>query len=226
MAEQSRVIPGGRPATVRFDIERAPEPHPLYTASKRAIDIVGSVVLLLVTSPLLIGGALLILVTSGRPIFFGQERLGLQGRPFRSWKLRTMVRDAESRRNEVLALNTTGGPTFKAPADPRVTRVGRRLRAYSIDELPQLWNVLVGQMSLVGPRPLPTIENVYEGRQAERLSVKPGVTCIWQVSGRSRVRFERWMEMDLEYVDRRSLWRDVVLLLKTPLAVLTRRGAA
>jgi lipopolysaccharide/colanic/teichoic acid biosynthesis glycosyltransferase len=207
-------------------VDDAGEPHFAYSFAKRTIDLVGALTLLVVLSPILLLAAALVLSTSGRPLLFGQERIGYRGRPFTFWKLRTMVPDAESRRDEVLALNTTNGPTFKAHKDPRVTRVGRWLRTFSIDEIPQLWNVLLGDMSLVGPRPLPTIENVYTGRQSERLSVKPGVTCIWQVSGRSAIGFDRWMQMDLEYVDHRSTWRDILLLLRTPIAVITRRGAS
>ena len=189
------------------------------------VDVTGALAVLIVSSPVWITAILGILFTSGRPIFFAQQRLGYRGRPFTCWKLRTMVPDAESRRDEVLHLNTTEGPAFKHPEDPRLTMIGKWLRAYSIDELPQAWNVLRGEMSLVGPRALPIVENVYEGRQAERLSVTPVLTCTWQVSGRSEIAFDRWMEMDLEYVDRRSIWRDLVLLARTPLAVLGRRGA-
>lgn len=189
------------------------------------MDIVGAMVVLILTAPIWIVAILGIFITSGRPIFFGQQRLGYRGRPFTTWKLRTMVPDAEARRDEVLHLNTTEGPAFKHPQDPRLTRIGKWLRAYSIDELPQAWNILRGDMALVGPRALPIVENVYEGRQAERLSVPPGLTCTWQVSGRSEITFDRWMEMDLEYVDHRTIWRDIVLLAQTPMAVLGRRGA-
>ncbi len=136
-----------------------------------------------------------------------------------------MVPDAEARRDEVLHLNTTGGPAFKHPNDPRVTPLGRILRVYSIDELPQLWCVIVGDMSLVGPRALPIVENRYEGEQAQRLSVKPGLTCTWQITGRSDTPWDGWMAMDLEYVRCRSLAKDVALLLQTPVAVLAKRGA-
>jgi lipopolysaccharide/colanic/teichoic acid biosynthesis glycosyltransferase len=213
------------PVFFELDVAPAPEPHPGFNGIKRAMDVAGAVAVLLLASPILVASIIGILVTSGRPIFFGQQRLGYRGRAFTCWKLRTMVPDAESRRDEVLKLNTTGGPAFKSPEDPRLTRIGKWLRAYSIDELPQAWNILRGDMSLVGPRALPIVENVYEGRQAERLSVRPGLTCTWQVSGRSQITFDRWMEMDLEYVDGRSVWRDIVLLARTPLAVVARRGA-
>jgi lipopolysaccharide/colanic/teichoic acid biosynthesis glycosyltransferase len=170
--------------------------------------------------------AIAILLASGRPIFHRGRRLGYGGREFTCLKFRTMENGAELRRAEVEHLNVTGGPTFKHPSDPRVTRVGRRLRKLSIDELPQLMNVLRGEMSLVGPRPLPVDENVYSGHQELRLSVKPGLTCTWQVSGRNDIPFERWMQMDVEYVRERSLVRDALLLLRTPWALLSGRGAS
>lgn len=213
------------PGPIVLDVAPAAEPHPGFDAVKRAMDIVGAVTVLVLSAPIWSVAILGILITSGRPIFFGQQRLGYRGRPFTCWKLRTMVPDAESRRDEVLHLNTTGGHAFKTPDDPRLTKIGKWLRAYSIDELPQAWNILTGDMSLVGPRALPIVENVYEGRQEERLSVRPGLTCTWQVSGRSEISFDRWMEMDLEYVDQRSIGKDIVLLARTPIAVLARRGA-
>ncbi len=213
------------PAQIELDVAPAREPHPGFDAIKRAMDITGALAVLILTAPIWIVAIAGILITSGRPIFFGQQRLGYRGKPFTCWKLRTMIPDAESRRNEVLHLNTTGGHAFKSPDDPRLTKFGKWLRAYSIDELPQAWNILTGDMSLVGPRALPIVENVYVGRQQERLSVRPGLTCTWQVSGRSEITFDRWMEMDLDYVDHRSIPRDIVLLARTPIAVLARRGA-
>ena len=210
---------------LEIDVTAAPEPHLGFTAIKRGMDILGAIAVLVLSSPIWITAIMGILITSGRPIFFGQQRMGHRGRPFTCWKLRTMVPDAESRRDEVLHLNVTDGPAFKLPDDPRLTKIGKWLRAYSIDELPQAWNILRGDMSLVGPRALPIVENVYSGRQADRLSVPPGLTCTWQVSGCSEITFDRWMEMDLEYVDHRSTWRDLVLLGRTPIAVITRRGA-
>ena len=207
-------------------MEPAPRAHAGYEATKRVIDICGAAALLLISLPLLGVVALLIASSSGRPILFQQQRLGHHGRAFAFYKLRTMEVNAEARRAEVLHLNTTGGPAFKHPNDPRVTRLGRSLRAYSIDELPQLWNVLKGDMSLVGPRALPIEENCYEGEQANRLSVKPGLTCIWQVGGRSETTWDQWMALDLEYVRTRSLWTDLVLLMRTPAAVITKRGAS
>lgn len=206
-------------------LHRTAEPHWGYDFGKRAVDIVGGSVLLLLGVPVMALAGTVVLITSGWPIFFGQKRMGLGGRVFTCWKFRTMVRDAESRRSDVLHMNVVDGPAFKYPDDPRVTRVGRWLRRTSIDELPQTVNILRGDMSLVGPRPLPIIENRYKGDQALRLSVKPGLTCIWQVSGRSGVTFEQWMAMDLEYVRTRSLLNDIRLILRTLPAVIASRGA-
>lgn len=203
----------------------APEPHFAYDFLKRFIDIVGAALTILLLLPVLIGVSIALWLTCGLPVFFVQRRLGQGGAEFGCWKFRTMIRDAESRRAEVLHLNTTGGPTFKHENDPRVTRFGKFLRRTSLDELPQLWNVLRGDMSLVGPRPLPLIENRYHGAQMQRLSVKPGITCTWQVSGRSKVTFQEWMEMDLAYVERRTLVKDLWLLVRTVPAVLSGRGA-
>lgn len=195
-----------------------------YLFAKRATDLLGATALLLLLSPLLLLTYLVLLVTTkGHPLFC-QERLGFRGRPFRLYKFRTMVLDAEKLQH--LVENEQQGPIFKNQADPRITRVGRLLRFLSIDELPQLINVLLGQMSLVGPRP-PLAEEVaeYEPWQTMRLSVKPGLTCLWQVSGRSQIGFEQWMHMDLWYVENQSLITDWRLLLQTPWAVLTCRGA-
>jgi lipopolysaccharide/colanic/teichoic acid biosynthesis glycosyltransferase len=210
---------------LHLEVQAMPEPHLGYDAMKRLLDILLVLAAAIVVVPLGLVVGLLIVITSGWPVFFAQARMGLGGKQFRCLKFRTMVKDAESRRDEVLHLNTTGGPAFKVKSDPRLTTVGKVLRMLSLDELPQLWNVLIGEMSLVGPRPLPIVENVYEGDQALRLSVKPGITCSWQVSGRSGITFDQWMEMDLEYVRRRSIGGDIKLLLRTIPAVLSRRGA-
>jgi lipopolysaccharide/colanic/teichoic acid biosynthesis glycosyltransferase len=157
---------------------------------------------------------------------FIQERVGLNGVRFKMLKFRSMRLDAHERRHEHLELNHHAGPIFKIRDDPRVTRVGRALRRLSLDELPQLANVLIGQMSLVGPRPpLPEEYEQFTARERRRLSVKPGVTCIWQVSGRSDLDFETWVDMDLDYIDRWSPLLDAELLLRTVPAVLRRRGA-
>jgi len=197
---------------------------PWYLAVKRALDIVGALGLLVALSPVLVATYLVLLVTTrGKPIF-RQERLGYRGLPFTMYKFRTMRTDAIERQREVK--NEQEGPIFKNRRDPRVTRVGRLLRSTSIDEMPQLINVLLGQMSLVGPRP-PLAEEVarYAPWQRRRLAVKPGLTCLWQVSGRSEIGFEQWVRMDLWYVKNQSFLTDVRLLARTPASVLSRRGA-
>jgi lipopolysaccharide/colanic/teichoic acid biosynthesis glycosyltransferase len=196
----------------------------LYVTTKRTIDILGAATLLILLSPLLLTVlAILFVTTKGHPIY-SHERLGLLGRPFRLYKFRTMVMDAE--KLQALVKNQHTGPIFKNNADPRVTRLGKLLRRTSIDELPQLFNILLGKMTLVGPRP-PLEKEVaeYEPWQRKRLSVKPGLTCLWQVSGRSEIGFHRWMLMDLWYVRHQSLLTDLGLLLRTPWAVLNRNGA-
>jgi len=207
----------------------------LYTAPvstwgvncKRMIDIVGAAVLLIIFSPLMLLIALLIRLTSPGPAVFMQERLGLNKQRFPMFKFRTMVVDAEERRNEIEALNEASGPVFKIRNDPRVTPLGRWLRMTSLDELPQLLNVLRGELSLVGPRPLPVrdFERFNKYWFNRRFSVKPGITCIWQVSGRSETSFDRWIQQDLEYIDNWSLTLDLKLLLKTIPAVLRGTGA-
>jgi lipopolysaccharide/colanic/teichoic acid biosynthesis glycosyltransferase len=192
---------------------------------KRAIDIAGACVGLVAAAPLLLLCVLAIKLTSRGPAFYTQEREGLAGRRFRILKLRTMTVNAEKQQHALRAFSVQDGPAFKMSEDPRATWVGRWLRMTSLDELPQLWNVLRGEMSLVGPRPLPTKESLAcEPWQRQRLWVAPGMTCIWQVSGRSTVTFEQWMRMDLQYLRRRSLLCDVGLLLTTGPAVVLKRG--
>ena len=195
-----------------------------YSGAKRTLDVAGALVLLALFSPVLLTTYLVLLVTTrGKPIFH-QQRLGLCGRPFTMYKFRTMRLDAAGRQHEVK--NEQDGPIFKNRRDPRVTRIGRLLRATSIDEMPQLVNVLLGRMSLVGPRP-PLAREVaqYTAWQVRRLAVKPGLTCLWQVSGRSEIGFEQWVSMDLWYIRNQSLRTDLSLLAKTPWSVLSRRGA-
>lgn len=192
---------------------------------KRAIDVTGASLLLLATLPLMLAAALAIKLTSRGPVFFAQARAGLAGRPFIMYKLRTMSVDAESRKAQLRKFSEQDGPAFKMTHDPRVTPVGRFLRAASIDELPQLWNVLRGEMSLVGPRPLPVDESAGCLRwQQRRLDVTPGLTCIWQISGRSLVSFADWVRMDLQYAARRTLAHDLKLLFLTVPALVLRRG--
>ena len=185
-------------------------------AAKRVVDIMGASILLVVALPLFLAVALAIQLTSRGPIIFRQERAGFHGRRFLMYKFRTMVKDAERMRDQVGHLNDRTGPVFKAAGDPRLTAVGRFLRKFSLDELPQLLNVLKGEMSLVGPRPLPMYEaRQIKGAQRRRLAMRPGITGLWQVSGRDAVDFEGWMQMDLLYVDRWSLGLDLKILLRT-----------
>ena len=196
-------------------------------AIKRTIDVAASAALLVVLAPVIAVAALLVRATSPGPIFFRQARCGLYGRHFRVLKLRTMCADAEERQADLQCRNELDGPVFKLREDPRVTPVGRFLRRFSIDELPQLWNVLKGEMSLVGPRP-PMIGEVthYDPSDRRRLSMRPGITCIWQVSGRNLIGFDEWVKLDLEYIDNWSLTLDIVLLLQTVPAALSGRGAS
>ena len=205
---------------------RTPEGWPMVC--KRLLDISVSSLLLAILSPVFALVALVIKLNMGGQVFFAQDRVGLNKRRFRMYKFRTMVGDAEKRQLELESMNEADGPVFKIKNDPRVTRLGKYLRKASIDELPQLWNVLMGDMSLVGPRPLPLRD--YRGFDQDsarrRFSVRPGMTCLWQVNGRSSASFKEWMELDLHYIDHWSLWLDVKLLAKTIPAVLKGAGAA
>ncbi len=193
---------------------------------KRIIDVVGAAVLLVATAPIVAVAAVLVRLDSPGPVFFRQKRCGLHGRGFELLKLRTMSADAEERRHELLHLNEMDGPVFKIRDDPRITRVGRILRRTSIDEFPQFWNVLIGNMSLVGPRPpLPAEVNEYATFQRRRISVRPGITCLWQVSGRNNIAFDDWVKLDLEYIDSWSLAKDFEILVKTVPAVLFGTGS-
>lgn len=205
--------------------ENAPK-VPYAVALKHALDVVAAALLLLILSPVFILTALAIFVTMGRPVIFIQERAGLFGRKFRMRKFRTMVAGAEQQRSALESVNEMDGPVFKVANDPRVTPLGRLLRRTSIDELPQLFDVLLGTMSLVGPRPLPIEEQqAIRGWHRRRLSMKPGITGLWQVSGRSDLGFEDWMQLDLTYVDQWSFFLDLEILAKTVPAVLFTRGA-
>src|SRR5258706_66948 len=197
------------------------------TEAKRIFDFAAATLLLLITGPALVLVALIIKLESKGPVFFVQERVGLNKRRFRMLKFRTMQRDAEARMSEIEHLNEKTGPIFKIRYDPRVTSAGRWLRRTSIDELPQLVNVLLGDMSIVGPRPLSVRDatRMELAWQKRRFSVKPGLTCLWQVSGRSNLSFDQWMQLDLEYIDRWSLGLDATILLRTIPAVVLARGA-
>lgn len=201
--------------------------RPVAMAFKRAFDILASGVALWLLAPLLLTVAVLIKLTSRGPLLFRQTRVGLHGRPFRMLKFRTMVVNAEELKAKLAAQNEMDGPVFKMKNDPRITGIGRFLRKFSIDELPQLINVLRGDMSVVGPRPpVPQEVAKYQSWQRRRLSVRPGLTCIWQVSGRNEISFEQWMYMDLQYIDTWSFSKDISLILKTFPVVLTGRGAS
>jgi lipopolysaccharide/colanic/teichoic acid biosynthesis glycosyltransferase len=217
-----RPVPGaGRPVAPLDALFLRPLPP-----WKRALDLGGAFAGLVLLAPLLAALAAAVRLTSRGPVFFRQWRTGRGGRPFVIYKFRTMVADAAGRQEELLALNERDGPAFKIRNDPRVTRLGRLLRATSLDELPQLWNVLKGDMSLVGPRPLPCHEAAACSRwQRRRLDAMPGLTCIWQVWGRGGVAFADWVRMDLRYIRSLSLWQDLKLLALTVPAVFLRRGA-
>lgn len=204
-------------------------PFSWRTEAKRLMDLSVSLIMLFASAPVLLAAAIAIKLDSTGPIFFIQERVGFNKRRFRMIKFRTMAVDAEARMKELEHLNEKQGtPIFKIKNDPRITRVGRWLRKTSIDELPQVLNVLFGDMSIVGPRPLSVRDatRMEEAWQKRRFSVKPGLTCLWQVSGRSNLSFEQWMQLDLEYIDRWSLGLDASILLRTIPAIVLARGAS
>lgn len=199
----------------------------LYEVIKRLIDVVCSFLGLLVLSPLFIIIAIIIKTTSKGPVFFFQKRVGKNGKEFDMYKFRSMVVNAEELKEKLVAQNEMSGPMFKMKDDPRVTKVGKFIRKTSIDELPQLWNVLKGDMSLVGPRPsLPKEVKQFEKWMYKRLTVKPGLTCYWQVSGRNNIDFEDWMKLDISYVEDRNLWIDIKLIFKTVLVLFGDKNAA
>jgi len=202
-------------------------PSPELLVVKRAMDVAGAAVLLVVLAPVMAGVAVAIKLTSRGPVLFAQDRYGYMKRLFRMYKFRTMVVDAEQIQQQLEEQNEASGPVFKIRNDPRITPIGRFLRRTSLDELPQIWHVLTGEMSLVGPRPLPTrdVGKFREPWLMRRFSMRPGLTCLWQVSGRSSLAFDRWIELDLEYIDCWSVRLDLVLLLKTIPAVARRKGA-
>lgn len=217
-------------------LERGPEAHYSILRMvredwtryvKRAVDIAGAFALLLISLPLMLGAGIAIKLTSPGPIFFAQDRYGLYRRRFRMYKLRSMVTNAEALQKQLENQNELGGPVFKIKRDPRITKVGAFLRKTSIDELPQLWNVLKGDMSLVGPRPLAVrdVLLIEDSAQLRRFSVKPGITCIWQMSGRNNTDFAGWIRQDLEYIDSWSIWLDIKILFGTVPAVLKGKGA-
>lgn len=195
--------------------------------AKRLIDIVAAAILLVLLTPLFIIIMALIYQSSPGPVFYKQTRVGRWGKLFTMWKFRSMYPDADQRLKEIMAQNEmSGGVIFKMKNDPRIIPIGRFIRKASIDELPQLWNVLKGDMSLVGPRPaLPSEVNQYSLQDRQRLEVIPGITCIWQVSGRSDIPFPQQVQLDVQYIQSQSVWLDIKLLLQTIPAVLLSRGA-
>jgi exopolysaccharide biosynthesis polyprenyl glycosylphosphotransferase len=197
-----------------------------YAKAKRVLDIVFSLVVMLAGLPLLLFVALMVKLTSRGPVIFKQTRVGVGGRHFTCYKFRSMCVDAEARRDKLMHLNEATGPVFKIKNDPRLTPIGRLLRKFSLDELPQFFNVLKGDMSIVGPRPpVPCEVEYYGAHEMQRLSVRPGLTCLWQINGRSDIPFEHWVELDLAYIETMSFWGDLLILVKTVPAVLTGRGA-
>jgi exopolysaccharide biosynthesis polyprenyl glycosylphosphotransferase len=214
----------GEAFTTLYTGSREGWPH----VTKRTLDVSLSLLAMILFAPLFLTVTLIVKLSSPGPAFFAQERVGLNKRRFRLYKFRTMVADAAERQREIEHLNEAHGPVFKIKNDPRITPVGKFLRKTSIDELPQLFNVLKGDMSLVGPRPLPMRD--YQGFQQDwqrrRFSVRPGITCLWQINGRSAIPFEKWMELDMEYIDHWSLELDFRILAKTIPAVIKGAGAA
>ena len=202
---------------LREDERIQPKEGPIYLFFKRAMDIIGSLCGIILLSPLLIIVALAIKIEDPKgSIFFSQQRCGKDNKLFPMYKFRSMVSNAEELLEELMEHNEMDGPVFKIKDDPRITRVGKFIRKTSIDELPQLFNIFMGHMSIVGPRPaIPHEVAEYSDYHKQRLLVKPGLTCIWQVSGRNSIGFDEWMEMDLEYIEKRNLWMDIKLIFKT-----------
>lgn len=198
-----------------------------HTFLKRTLDILASSILLILFSPIFLLIGILVKLEDGGPIFFAQRRVGQFGREFRMFKVRSMCLDAEARLQEILAQNQhKDGVTFKLKHDPRITRVGRWLRKFSLDELPQLYNVLIGDMSLVGPRPpVPSEVSKYSLAHRRRLAIKPGITCIWQISGRAEIDFSGQVQLDVNYIENLSFWMDVKILARTVPAVISGKGA-
>ena len=215
---------GGHPLIV---FRSAPETS-WQMLAKWLLDFTGALFLLLLAAPVMLTVALLIKITSPGPVFFRQQRSGLNGAPFTIYKFRTMMSNAEQLKHELAAMNEMTGPVFKVTNDPRVTPLGKWLRKFSLDEFPQLFNVLRGEMSLVGPRPLPVdeVKRFHDLAHRRRLSVKPGLTCLWQVKGRNEISdFKEWVRLDLEYIDNWSIWLDLQILLRTIPVVLVGTGA-
>ena len=209
------------------NIEENKENLKFYEIFKRGIDIIGAGSGLLLLSPVIAIVACAVKFTSKGPVFFSQKRVGKNGELFDMYTFRSMVVTAEELKEKLAHQNEMSGPMFKMKDDPRVTKVGKFIRKTSLDELPQLWNVLKGDMSLVGPRPsLPKEVAQFEKWMYKRLSVKPGLTCFWQVSGRNNIDFEDWMKLDIKYVDERNIWIDIKLIFKTVLVLFGDKNAS
>lgn len=203
-----------------------PNQGKIYLGVKRAVDVAGSVAGIVLLSPVFAAAAAAVFIEDPGKVIFRQKRNGQGNRVFEIYKFRTMCKDAPKLRGQMEKFNELTGPAFKMKDDPRVTRVGRFLRRTSIDELPQLFNILRGEMSIVGPRPLPTYETEQLALwQRQRLLVKPGLTCYWQISGRNDVSFDEWMEMDCRYIEEAGVWTDLKIILRTISAVLKGKGA-
>ena len=213
-------------STAELYLVSSEKEHSAYLLVKRFFDLVISIMALILLSPLLLITMVAIKLEDGGPVIYSQTRVGKNGKPFTFYKFRSMCVNAGEKRLDLKDLNESDGPIFKITKDPRITKVGRIIRKSSIDELPQLRNVLRGDMAIVGPRP-PLLNEVaqYTPEQMHRLDVKPGLTCYWQCSGRSNLSFEKWMELDFKYIKERSLWTDFKIILKTVPAVLLGRGA-
>jgi len=186
----------------------------LYKAVKRAADVALSGLALVALSPIMLGAAIAIIIEDGRPVIYAAPREGKDGKPFKMYKFRSMYRDAESKLQELLAQNEQTGPAFKIKDDPRITKVGNFIRKTSIDELPQLVNIIAGDMSIVGPRAIQKTQE-YTPHEAQRMVVQPGLSCYWQISGRSNVSWEDWVELDLDYIQDMSVWTDIMIIAKT-----------
>ena len=216
-------------AVIDIDLENIQTNNSIfYIVSKRIIDIIGSLAGLIFLSPLFLIVAILIKLEDPKgKVFFSQERNGKYPSTFKMYKFRSMVHNAEELLENLMEKNEQTGPVFKIKEDPRITRVGKFIRKTSIDELPQLFNVLRGDMSLVGPRPpIPREVKQYTTYQMQRLGVKPGLTCLWQVGGRNSVDFDGWVELDIEYIQKRSLWLDIKLIIKTVFVLFGDRNAS
>ena len=229
--EFNKVILGGYAlSNINLDINvevGKKESRLIYNLSKRLIDVIASVIGLILLSPILVVVGILIKLESKGPIVFTQKRVGKDGKEFNMYKLRSMIVNAEEIKEKLKEQNEMSGPMFKMKDDPRITKIGKFIRKTSIDELPQLVNVLKGDMSLVGPRPsLPNEVEEFETWMLKRLNVKPGLTCYWQVMGRNNIDFEDWMKLDVKYVNERSFWLDIKLIFKTVFVLFGDKNAA